>query len=387
MQLPNITPVRPWPIPLDLDLPILSYLTPAEAAAFSRASRGCLAIIKRLDEPLFASSSIKPERFKQLSWRKIALNQYRYPKTKKEERRSNNPSIAKESQIKRIGQMISIKYKEEQRLIDYKANLFRILPLEDKVVHASFLSALVFRKGRYEIFDRHFQTPIKMPAGVEVDPSHQAIMCFEGEKAAVVVSKEGEKRLLLADRKSVTLLDGAFGEGVQLYSLNELLAVVNGLSLTLFGFDGILKKTIAFANEIKKCKVSSKDFWVATSREIVVYDFKSLNQKKFFPIVSPDVMYINGYLVEFRANLNRFVVTADKIAYSDPLVEGTKITYYKEVDGLLYLKLNHVAYVYDLKENKLTHIDTGVLIGSDHFWIEKHLVLISGNGDTYKMIG
>lgn len=385
MQLPVTAPQRPWHLPKDLDLPILAHLSQKDCLAFLRVSRGCYAIIERLDKELFADSCVKPERFKQLSWRKIASNLYQYPKSTKAERRSNNPTIKDISQIKRLGQMICLNYKEERRLIDYKANLFRILPVEDNVVHTSFLSALIFRKGRYEIFDRHFQTPIKMPEGVQVDQSNSAIMCYGGEKAAIIVSSQGKKRLALADRSCVNLCECAFDGEVKIHSLNELLAIVNGLSVTLLGLDGTIKKTLKFESAISKCKVSAKEYWIATQREIFVYDKKSLNEKKVFQIANPNVMYVNGYLVEFRAQ--RFIITGEKIVYSESFDGDWRLNYYKEVNGLLYLKLNYVAFVYDLKENKLTQIDTGNLIGSDHFWIENHLVLITGFGVTYKMVG
>lgn len=377
--------LRPWPLPRDLDLQILAYLDPADGAAFSRASRGCLEIIKRLDEALFATSSLKPERFKQVSWLKIALNQYKYPKSTTAEKRSINPSIKKVSQLKRDGQMMLITYEEEQRLIDYQARLFRILPLDEKVVHTSFLSALIFRKGRYEIFDRNCQTPIRMPEGVQVDSTNPAIMCFEGEKAAIIVSREGKKHLALAGRNGVSIRENALEGKITLYALNEILAVVNGLSFTLLGIDGTIKKTLTFEREITKCKMSAREFWVATSNEIFVYDFKTLSQKKFFPILNPNVFYACGFLVEFRAS--RFIISGEKIVLSELFNEGARLNYYKEIDGLLYLKINLVAFVYDLKQNKITQVDSGSLIGSDHFWLEKHLVLITGFGDTYKMVG
>lgn len=385
MQLPNTSPQRPWPLPKDLNLPILSYLSVKDCLAFSRVSKGCLAIIKELDEKLFATSSIKPERLKHLSWRLIAANTYTYPKSSKSEKRSDNPSISKLSQLKRIGQMICIRYKDEQRLIDYKANRFRIFSKDDKIVHASFLSALVFRNGHYEIFDIHTQTRVIMPDGVEVDPSNQAILCFEGEKAAIVVSREGQNRLALADRKCVDLVDCPLDRDVRLYSLGDLLAVVNKLSVALIGFDGSVKKTLNFENEVRKCKVSTNEFWISTERHIFAYDKKSLCEKKVYPIANPNVIYVNGYLVEYRPP--RFIITGEKIAYSQPMQVDTRVNYHKEVKGLLYLKLNHVAYVYDLKENELKQIDTGYLIVSDHFWIENHLVTITGRGETHKFVG
>ncbi|MFN4174709.1 MAG: hypothetical protein ACK4HV_06365, partial [Parachlamydiaceae bacterium] len=196
---------------------------------------------------------------------------------------------------------------------------------------------------------------------------------------------EGKKRLALADRSHARLLESDCDGDIRLYSLSELLALVDRVSLRLLGYDGSIKKTLAFKSAINKCELSGKEFWIATQREIFVYDLKSLQEKKVFPIANPNVIYVNGYLVEYKAH--RFIVTGEKIAYSDPLNDEAVIDYYKEVNGLMHLKINQVAYVYDLKENKLSQIDTGVYIGSDHFWIENHLILVTGHGETYKMVG
>ncbi len=380
MQLPTL---RPWPLPLELDLLILSYLSPRDSSAFSRASRGCLRIIQRHDESLFATSTIKPERFKNLSWRQIASNQYRYPQNSKAVKRSKNP-FKKDSTIQRIGKMLCLTLKDELRLIDYTARIFRILPKDHRVVDASFLSALIFRGERYEFFDAHSQTPIKMPDGVEVDPSQPAILCYEGEKALIAVSVQGKKRLALSDRKKVVLLECPLESNVKLYSLKDCVAVVNGLSVSILGLEGQVIKTLTFKNEVRKCRDSLNELWISTHHEIVVYD-RALNEKKIFPIGHPEVIYVKGFLVEFRAG--RFIAAGEKVAYSKPLDEELRVQYMKEENGLLYLKLNRLPFVYDPKNNKLTVIDIGFLTRCHFYWIENHLIYLTCLGEAFKMVG
>jgi hypothetical protein len=51
-----MTAVRPWKLPVDLDLLILQHLSAEEASVFRLVSKSCRDIINRLDELLFNDS-------------------------------------------------------------------------------------------------------------------------------------------------------------------------------------------------------------------------------------------------------------------------------------------------------------------------------------------
>lgn len=67
--------VRPWNLPVDLDLFIFQHLTVEEASVFRLVSKSCRDIINRFDELLFKPdySLDKPELLRSHSWRQISL--------------------------------------------------------------------------------------------------------------------------------------------------------------------------------------------------------------------------------------------------------------------------------------------------------------------------
>ena len=387
--------LRPWNLPVDLDLFILQHLTAEEASVFRLVSKSCRDIINRFDELLFKPdySLDKPELLRSHSWRQISLwnERKKYPsKNSKSVLRSVHYSSFEAEQI---GKMILRSNLKKKQLINWQGFVFRELDSDISVLDCSYLSALVFSLKTYSNRILYKDSEIDLPriggrigilynegkhvalsTGCEV--WHGPIKNFPRYKTKVELNSklsQMKNRLLIVEKKSISIIRHSIENNEDKASFSKL----------------------QYEEEIREFKVNSECVTVTTDLYLYI---ESLNGERIKRIIRPyqsRVFVFRDILLQI-SNCRFIVVSANK-TYSTPEV---KVAFNTRNWVILAEALNRFniammlviidgggfqrirPHIYHIASNQFTLLSNEVGL---FYWIDNHLLRFTYEG-VYKIM-